>query len=67
MNNSLGVKLAPLASLLNKYLSFGRTPAIGGHLGGGGGNLHMSWIWGCAIILGTFLGVAPGFLGIIFW
>ena len=24
--------------------------------GGGGGNLHMSWIRGCAIILGTFLG-----------
>ena len=24
-------------------------------------------IRGCAIILGTFLGVAPGFLGIIFW
>ena len=23
-------------------------------------------IWECAIILGTFLGVAPGFLGIIF-
>ena len=33
---------------------------------GGGGNLHMSWIRGCAIILGTFLGVAPGFLGISF-
>ena len=26
----------------------------------------MSWTQGCAIILGTFLGVAPGFLGIIF-
>ena len=26
---------------------------------GGGGNLHMLWIWGCAIILGTFGGVAP--------
>ena len=34
--------------------------------GGGGGNLRMSWYVdgrGCAIILGTFLGVAPGFLG----
>ena len=24
-------------------------------------------IWGCAIILGSFFGVAPGCLGVIFW
>ena len=30
--------------------------------GGGGGELAYVVIRGCAIILGTFLGVAPGFL-----
>ena len=34
---------------------------------GGGGELAYVMIRGCAIILGTFLGVAPGFLGIMFW
>ena len=33
----------------------------------GGGELAYVVIRGCAIILGTFLGVAPGFLGIMFW
>ena len=31
--------------------------------GGGGGQLAYVAIRGCAIILGTFFGVAPGFLG----
>ena len=30
---------------------------------GGGGGLAYVVIWGCAIVLGTFWGVAPGFLG----
>ena len=45
----------------------GCTRFSGGGGGGGGGELAYVVIRGCAIILGTFLGVVPGFLGIILW
>ena len=59
-------KLNQLDVILNVYLQNYQLCAPVWTLGGGG-QLAYVVIRGCAIILDTCLGVAPGFLGIIFW